>query len=336
MKKVISSIIALCLIMSSSVFTFASEIEESYKIVKSNNNVQIKEKIINNKITRVLTRNINENILNSEDNSFAETKKLLLELGMERDFIDNLSQKDLEEYSKSTQMIGSVSYSKVNQNGDVEYISEAQALSESSAINQQLENQIQPLAQDTYEDSYMRVFYLVTYLGNGKYKFSTDARWLTMPLIRSTDSLGSCAQNTTVTNSTRSGWYEYDIEQYINGKTTTTHSRKTASSSSFKNAVNGNWYGSVVLLNLPNNQSDAYTSTIYENYKAHYEYTGSVNYPSLESRFNTSGTYDHATIGFSITPSISIGISGTDASIGLDITGKHDSRSVELEIIYTP
>lgn len=51
----------------------------------------------------------------------------------------------------------------------------------------------------------MCVFYLVTCLENGKHKFSTDARWLTMPYFQGKDSPGSCAQNATVTNSTRSG-----------------------------------------------------------------------------------------------------------------------------------
>ncbi len=189
------------------------------------------------------------------------------------------------------------------------------------------EPMIQPRAQDTYEDSYMRVFYLVSYLGNSAYNFSTDARWLTMPFFRGYDSIGACAMNGTVTPGTESGWVSYDITEFIGGNSTTDSDRYDISNR--KRAVKGNWYGSAGIFNLPTDRHIGDTSTIYKNFKAHYEYEGHAN----STYFNTIGSYDHSKLRLNLAPSASIDLNGDfSASIGLEIKSATDTRGVELEI----
>lgn len=81
----------------------------------------------------------------------------------------------------------------------------------------------------------------------------------------------------------------------------------------------------------------ATSSVMYTNYRAHYEYAGHVNSPNTASWFNTVGSYDHATIGLSGSPSVSIDMGGNvSASIGLNVAAVTDTRSAELEIHYIP
>lgn len=343
MKRFMVCLLAFSMIIAMPLSAFAAE--------NNVNTFGITETVdSNNRVVRIYERkagsiDLQQSIVPEEIN-YEETKELLLALGMEQDFIDKLADEDLETYSTSPQMIGTVSYVKIDAEDKVSYLSESVAIQEAEivrkAVTEKIEElrsetgAIQPLAQDTYEDSYMRVFYLVTYLGNGKYKFSTDARWLTMPFFRGKDSIGSCAQNGTVTNSTRSGWYEYDITYINNGKITYDDGGSNISSTYFKNAINGSWYGSAAIIDLPNDVHGQYSSILYDNYKAHYEYTGHVNYPNSPSWFNTTGSYDHATIANSFTPSVSIDLDGPSGAIGLDITGSTDTRSAELEIYYNP
>ncbi len=105
-----------------------------------------------------------------------------------------------------------------------------------------------------------------------------------------------------------------------------------------KNAVNGNWYGSAGIFNLPNDPGGSGgTSVMHTDLKAYYEYQGHVSEPNTESYFNTVGTYSHATIGLSVSPSISIDTSGSaSASIGLSIFADTDTRNAEREIHYIP
>lgn len=266
---------------------------------------------------------------------------------MEQAFIDNLSTDTLEMYSGATSFVGEVSYTKVNSDNVKTYVTEEEAITSAQLINSeqmimQEGSLVQNRQQDTYQDSYMRVFYLVTYLGDddndpGKYYFSTDARWLTMPIFRGTDSIGSCAMECTVTNSSRSGWYEYDTYYTYGLSSWNTPTHSNMSSSSFQNPVNGNWYGSGAIINLPNDSATDTSSIIHTNYKAHYEYCGHVNTPTLSKWFNTIGTYDHSRFTIAFSPSLSIDTGGEfTANLGLDFAVAHDIRGVELEVHYIP
>ncbi len=76
---------------------------------------------------------------------------------------------------------------------------------------------------------------------------------------------------------------------------------------------------------------------MHTNLKAYYEYKGNVTHPTLASNFNSTGTYVHATLTISGSPSVSIDTSGTvSASIGISVVGGEDIRNAELEVKYTP
>lgn len=347
MKKFLSILLSILIIASLSMSAFATSSEDASETVSVDFNMT--ETVDEyNRVVRTFERDIGNNAqICSGEIDYSETKAILLAIGMEQDFIDKLSVDTLEIYRTSQQLVGITSYTKSDGNGNVEYVDEKVALEESAIINEAQKERakrftsgdkvIQTRTQDTYEDSYMRVFYLVTYEGSGEYYYSTDARWLTMPFFRGKDSIGSCAQNATVTNNTRSGWYEYDVT-YINlGATTSSYYNASISSSNYKNAVNGSWYGSAGIIDLPSDiYSDSY-SVMYTNYKAHYEYNGHVTSPASPSWFNTIGTYDHSTFTISFSPSVSIDTSGTvSASIGIDVVGVTEPRSEELEIYYQP
>lgn len=345
MKKLLSALLAFTLIFSMSVSAFAAE---------PNTDGQ-KRSVESGGYTFTITEQTDENhrIIRTYEKdqtsartmpNLQETKALLVALGMEEDNVNELSEETLQEFAEGSQITISTSYTKADENNNVTYLDETTALAESAELKAQQDSLKYNLAQgiataadyeDYYKDSYMKVTYAVTYKGSGSYLYSIDGKWLTMPFFRGFDSIGSCAMNGTVTNSTRSGNYSYDIT-YINGGSIS-YDDYSGNITNFKNAVNGNWYGSSGIINLPNDVFTDYSSIIYDNFEAHYQYRGHVTSPSEARWFNTVASYDHATVSIAFDPSVSIDLNGdVSASIGLSIVGSTDTRSVEFEVYYKP
>lgn len=282
----------------------------------------------------------------SEELSHETTKALLASLGMEAGFIDKLSDQSLREYANSEEICVVSSYSKSDAEGNVTSVTKEEA--EKAAELRAVVPTPDPGGYiNTYEtsftDSYMYITYTVAYVGDGEYKFSVDAEWLTMPWFRGTDSLGACAQNMTVENNTREGWCsylmttcdygtqrEYSIhEELIDGRNDV----------SFKNAVNGNWYGSAVVFSLESDvNTDPANYVRFTDYRVHYEYYGRVTYPEQQTNFNTTASYCHTTVGIVISPGISISTSGASAAIAISATTFQDVRTAEFgtSIMYVP
>lgn len=158
-----------------------------------------------------------------------------------------------------------------------------------------------------------------------------------MPFFRGYDSIGACAMNGTITPNTSYGKYSYNTKTFNMGNVTTIPSGDITITDK-ENAVNGNWYGSAGIFNLPNDPGGSGgTSVMHTDFTAYYEYKGHVSQPNIESYFNTVGSYSHATLGLSTDPSISIDTSGTaSASIGLSLVSLTDVRNAEREIHYIP
>ncbi|MDO4295865.1 MAG: hypothetical protein Q4D90_06875 [bacterium] len=271
-------------------------------------------------------------------NGLTQTKELLVALGMDKEEVDNLSSDVLNEFANSSYISVSTAYTKTDANNQTIYVDEATALAESKRIESERMNNfkqgISPLVTDEFEDTYMKIVHTATPVGGGTYRFITNATWLTMPFFRGSDSVGSCAMNFTVTNATRNGNYSYDMNTIELGQISTTKQSRTITD--VKNAVNGNWYGSAGIVYLPNDVYEDTSSVMYTNYKAHYEYLGKINYPQLESNFNSVGSYDHATFAVGASPSLTIDTSGVSASIGLNVVGVTDTRSAEVSVHYVP
>lgn len=325
MKRIISFVVMLTLVLSFSFNSFAA----------TSSTGNISERVDEYGRT-VRTYENKGGTLRS--NSLAQTKELLVALGMDKEAVDNLSSDVLNEFANSSYISVSTAYTKTDANNQTIYVDEATALAESKRIESERMNNfkqgIAPLVTDEFEDTYMKIVHTATPVGGGTYRFITDATWLTMPFFRGNDSVGSCAMNVTVTNTTRNGNYSYDKNTIVLGQISTT--KQSGNIADVKNAVNGNWYGSAGIISLPNDIYGDTSSVVYTNYKAHYEYAGKVNYPQLESNFNSVGSYDHATFAVGASPSLTIDTSGVSASIGLDVFGVTDTRSAEVSVHYVP
>lgn len=352
-KTIISVVLIIVLTFSVNITVNAADKNAciNHKTIKTNGySFDITEKNNNYVITRTYTKDSTSNPSTTDLN---ETKALLVSLGMNNETVDELSVDTLQTFSESLNIVVTTSYTKYDEENNVATeVPETVAIAEANKI--QLETQAVLLqkskgdltlsanatgtnASDKYQDSYMKVIHTAAYKGSGSYLFSVDAEWLSMPVFRGYDSIGSCAMNCTVTSNTEKGYYSYTRTIIDNLGNITTKKSDNITITKKQNAVKGNWYGSAGIFNLPNDYSDSYSNVTYTGLKAHYEYKGHVSQPNQENWFNTVGTYDHATVGFNVTPAIEIDFKGnTSASIGLDSFAVIKSRSVELEIHYVP
>ena len=281
----------------------------------------------------------------------AETKAILAAMGMEEKFIEHLSDESLKDYASAEQIISTVSYIKTNTEGVSTRVTEEEA---ETAAEGARDMTLPPHEYDgpnggggsygnSVRDTYMKLVFLITYLGQGKYRFSIDATWLTDPTFRNMDSIGAYAQNFTVENNTRSGWYSYDEQSMINSNYSETSRTIIFGGNNFKNATNGSWDGSAAVFQLAIDVSPQTSVGITDfvncsNHVAHYEYVGKVTQPTQEAYFNTTATYEHSRLF--VMPDISIGISlvGPEVSIGLTAVTSKDTRTVGLDssIHYIP
>ena len=288
--------------------------------------------------------NVSPNSISNGD--YSEIKNVLLALGMEQCFIDNLSQDDLEIYANSSQISASFSYTKTDSEGTTINVDEAYAISEAKKINDEKVKQILELAenpsvmpmadvQKTYEDSYMRVWHGITILGNGNYLSVTDARWLTMPVFRMKDSIGAAQQDCSIYYESASGYYEYDLTQIVNGQVSHYYdTHRTISSGNFKTATDGTFYGYAAIVDLPDDVANTYTTQVYDDYKAHFQYNASIRNPGLLTRFNSTGTYDHLEAAVQISPTLEISYDDLIGFISLNTNFSHNPRTAALIVTY--
>ena len=290
-------------------------------------------------------------------------KSVLSSLGMGDVFIDKLTDEQLEEYKNAKNINSVTTYSKTDAEGNVTVVDEETALEATSAGGN---SRVAPLPEDfgdggdqeyvfdetgTFEDTYLRITYTVSELNGGVFKFSLDSTYLHMPQNRNYDSLGACVQNFTINNTTRSGWYSYTKNEhnYLLGDFSSTTIETNFTSADFTTIYSGNWSGSAVVVNLPNNvytsadldgnnatEPTVISAIMYEDYVIHYEFKASPNDINTSGSYYTYATYDHMEIGSS--GSLSITLNGIIANIGLsDAMYKH-TRTIELgsKIYYTP
>lgn len=264
----------------------------------------------------------------------SETEALLLAMGWDQQMVDNLTYEALQEYATCEQITTTVSYARISEQGDAEYISQQEALSEAATYVERPE-EVSKVTNKTY----IRLTHTATYFGNALYRFSTDAVWLTMPLWQQPDSIGSCASQIAIDNDTRAGQIIY-VKEYTNNITGEAYTQTfTQDITQFKNAINGNWYGSVGIFSFPycGVYDDITVACI--SLRAHYEFKAYVYQPELAANFNSVGTYWHTEGFHGLNTSISISFGFDDivsATIGFDPQIDNDPISAELLIHYTP
>lgn len=353
-KKVLSIIFALAMIFSLMPTSLAVDLtgNDTMKTVEeAGYSFRISERIDEyGRITRsIKSEDYESRQTHSEfTENMEKTKAMLAAVGMQKENIDRLDDETLQSFAVSREITVMTSYSKVDSSGNVTYLPEEQAVAESAELNSAQDAikykyavegaaTLSTTEKKYFQDSYMRVDLTVSYQGNAQYLYAVDSEWLTMPTFRGTDSLGACAMNNTVSPDTQYGYYIYDIT-YINAGVKKYDEKAVYINSNYGNAVNGNWYGSACYFNLPNDTFGLSSSTLYSNFRVHFQYRSHYTSPNTGGWFNAVGNYTHARIA--VSPSISVGIdtkAGTlSVAIGLELHGLKDIRGAEVEMHHIP
>lgn len=339
MKKLITILLTLAMATSLSHATYAADSMNSSAINTVDEFSAIEYTDDNHQIVRIYSQipTLSTTCYRlSEQVNHHTTRTILAQLGMDEFFINQLTDEQLDEYANAKSFVSISSYIKTDAEGNISYVSKSDATNSAYAINDRIDQIIfdgngdLDSASASYSDEYLHIYLLIIYKGDGTYKFSTDAEWLTLPYFRGNDSLGICAQDISIINSSRSGWIsttcEYDTMLGSSSET----QKNTFTASDMQNVTNGVWDGSAALFNLPNNFVDVEFQQIYSEIKVHYEFNARVRYPSLESYFNASATYSHTELGLAFSPSVSIDSNGPSASIGIDAITLKDDCAAEL------
>lgn len=280
-----------------------------------------------------------------------ETKELLSVLGMDKKHIDDLTEQEVQDFAEADMVMVSVSYSKVNENGDVVYLDEETALKEAEAANEfqeaNLMNKMSGIATASYDidvslDSYMKITYSVRINGE-TCESIVIGEWLTMPFFRAYDSIGACAKYISITPGTAQCSITYDCTTTINGTSKT--EKKTITPSKIEEDTSNGWSGIAAVFFLPSDiiqNSDSIfnfnsSSIINSNLVAIFKYQGKIELPDQRLNFNALATYTHMTVGVQLTaPGVSVAKDGANFGIGLDVIWGKDKRTVLLEINYVP
>lgn len=335
MRKIISFIISTLFLVVLVTPVFAeSPISSSTHFTDSGESFTISEYTLDNK--QIVRTYKNDGTPSNGISTYSASERnektyaILIALGFDQDVIDQLPNNTLDKYSSSSEISTITSYIKEDTQGQISYLSEEEALVELAAIDY-------AGATDTVTDSYMKLTHTISYQNNALYHFSTTATWLTMPVFRATDSIGSCAPTLSITNSSRYAWCKYTLMTTNLNSGESSTATYTYYPTDFRNAVNGDWYGSACVFNLPNNTTTSDYAQVYSNFKAYYEFEAYLRYPELETYFNSVGTYSHQTYAVNLSPSITIDFDGkTTASISFSLSSGYDDRSVELQMHYDP
>lgn len=275
----------------------------------------------------------------ASDNEMNYCRNVLRSLGKNQCFIDQLSIEDIEGYLQSEYIVSVESYMKVDDTGTRANVSKEEALAAAVVDPGFTPTQPNPEgsgykdgAYYTSTDDYMRIMYIISYLGNGRYKFSIDAEWLNDPFFRFKDSLGACAQNIAIENDTRSGWYMYDNIMLINSNYTERRDVKIVLTN-FQNAEGlGNWDGSGVVFDLADDSYlDLANYSYFNNHRIHYEFEGTIHQWQMETNFNTTAMYTHTQIAVNFSLTLSISTEGTGVGIGIEPVGANKKYFVELD-----
>ena len=356
-RKMISIALSLAIIMSLVSTSFATDLNMAsvQKTVKSGEfSFHITE-----------TESVNHSISRSYENTDWEqnhydphkTIALLQALGVSQKQIEMMSSETLLKFGTSESINVTTSYSKFDaESNTVVELPEDVAIREAELLSAQQKeaffsnnisnntgattsinsSEFPESNSDSFEDSYMRLTHIASHLGGGVYRFTTNAEWLTMPAVRLKESIGSCALAFVVDNSTRDGHCSYNMVvrdgDHIDSRPVSeilTEYENVSTESS--------WTGSALVFEIPEDMSHLGSHRMIENYTVSYGYEAHIRNPEHITNFDSIATYDHVTIEFILTPSITIDFSsGLHASIGFSGDISSDQRSVSVPVRYVP
>ena len=269
-----------------------------------------------------------------------ETKCLLYALGYNEKYVEGLTSNEVQEYALASEIIVSSAYMKTDEKGNATYIDAETALEEVEVARDREQTQINNLINgiatvetDTKENAYMQVIHSATISGE-ICKMQVSAEWLTMPIIRSYDSIGACGQYLNCLTGTEECKVSYTKMELQGG----TYHKEIVNTTvdDIEPANNDGWAGAAAVFKLPTDVTSSDYSILYSNYSVSFSYKGKVTEPDHRLNFNTMGSYMHSTIGVVFEPSVSIDTSGGNAGIGISVVGMKDTLSVWLALSYVP
>lgn len=292
--------------------------------------------------------------------SLDSISSLLVGLGMDENTVANLSPETLQTYATSNHISVTTSYSKCNaETGEITYlpadvaISAAEELSarqtdyylnyinnpESTVSTYGLKPN-QSADGGVFLDSYMKITHSAASQSNGVIEFYTNAKWLTMPAFRGTDSIGSTSLDCTVTANSGLCKIKYIESDVATGYETIRRQKsQTLTGTNIKTVTKDGWVGAAVSFTLPKNElTDGVGSSnyIYSDYEVDFTYKGHIVSPSQPRWFFSAATYDHSTLNLSFgDPTISIDTNGNlTGSIGIHLSRNCDTRMASDEFYY--
>lgn len=254
---------------------------------------------------------------------------MLLDLGVEENVIDNMSESEWIEIEKSPQIYTITKYQMTNGEGMIVTIPESEALAAASDVT-------------TENTDYLKLVLLVIQQTDspGSFRLTASTRWLTMPTIRWRDSIAICAQNFAISDGTQSGYYYHCESRYHSDGTVTYRdeddTRVDLTSDDFELASYGNLFGTGCKFFLPDDDDYGGSVTNCTEFYVQMTFKGHVNYPTLTSNFNVFATYCHTLVTLNLNPSITIAGAGSSMDIGLGFGPNYDNTTALLEISYDP
>ena len=181
----------------------------------------------------------------------------------------------------------------------------------------------------------MYLIHTVSIQPDRDYLCMTDAQWLTMPLQRQKDSIGSCIYDFLPIPNTSSGYFQY-TENSVDSLGKLTKTTKKGSVSNIQSRTNGLWNGVGGFIQLPSDVASSSGPVKYHtNLYAHFQYMAEVHFFEQGQNVQSVGTYEHAHV--TVVPSLSITVfSSTNASIGISFAYSKDTFSAHVRFAYNP
>ena len=348
MKKLVALTMSAFLLAQSTLPIFAVNQPQDEQYVYANG-ILIQETVNeNHQVIRTYTPQTTSSTYSTRGTESTPSAEDILEaMGLEQSFIDNMRPETLAVIQNSDYITTTVSYTRTDAEGNTYYISEEQANTEIEAIkaNTSATTFANIEFQDFDEDEYMRVWHMVvhdTSSTDGTHLFCTAGRWLKEPHFQSWDSVGSIAHEIAYDDTSGYGYYTADEVHTIGSSETTFDDYLyEVDSEYFSFLKEGDWRGSAMIFEYPEDWGTSTYGVEYSDVKAYYEFEGKIIQPEHITNFNSVGTYSHSRIILTATPTLTIGASSTDgvyidACIQLQAVAGHDDRSIVLLVQYNP
>ena len=340
MKKLLALLISVCMLLSLPVCAAAEEQTELFGATESSTNFGIEESVDEyGRVTRIYRAGATSNrtAVRAAGEDYSEVKAILEELGMNPEFIEALTEEELQFYATCVEISCGTAYFCTDEAGNVCCVDEETALIAAEEINTSGQDNARAARA-----SYVEVEAFAAHQGSGRYMLSVTADWLTTPSQRYGEAIGVCASSMAIETSGMSGFYSYDFVQTINNVTTTKNDQRVSLSSSAEFASVEGWAGGGAAFTFPKNVSVTGGTLTYSDFRAYFSCFGNVTNPTLATNFNVMGSYSHATVTVSGDVAVVCSLTNSEPYFCVGIEGSltlvksQDKYKDAIYVSYTP